>query len=267
MLEGHTRTTGERMLEGRNTGTDVALLHAHQALAAAKDDMPEAPAPPAANMAVPAAPPPPPSDTQALLPANAAWVAGGLAPPASAGVGIAMGIKEGPPAASTPSPATLTPSPAAPGAGPGAALAALGGTGAVKKDKAAARPVKKGKKGAGEGEEPGGEALLGGEDVDPHRVDPLYALSVHAVSASAKEKAAKDALRTGSQEGAPDKPKDGASGKQEVLLCFSFVSFSLAHVHLAVASLLLAPSPPCALSSLCRVRASLSGSGACVRWR
>ena len=220
------------MLEGRNTGTDVALLHAHQALAAAKDDMPEAPAPPAANMAVPAAPPPPPSDTQALLPANAAWVAGGLAPPASAGVGIAMGIKEGPPAASTPSPATLTPSPAAPGAGPGAALAALGGTGAVKKDKAAARPVKKGKKGAGEGEEPGGEALLGGEDVDPHRVDPLYALSVHAVSASAKEKAAKDALRTGSQEGAPDKPKDGASGKQEVLLSCRRLS------------------PPCALSSL-----------------
>jgi hypothetical protein len=87
--------------------------------------------------------------------------------------------------------------------------AALGG---VKKDKAP-RLTKKGKKGGGEAEEQAAEALMGGEDVDP-----LYALSVHAVSASAKEKAAKDALKTGEGSAAgkdKDRPRDAPPGKDK----------------------------------------------------
>ena len=85
-----------------------------------------------------------------------------------------------------------------------------GALGGVKKDKAS-RLIKKGKKGGGEAEEQAAEPLLGGEDVDP-----LYALSVHAVSASAKEKAAKDALKTGEGSAAgKDRARDAPPGKDK----------------------------------------------------
>ncbi len=164
-------------------------------LAGGKDHVSE-PAALAGSMSVPSAPPPPPSDMQALLPAAAAWAVGGLAAGVGAGAASGMGVKEVPTMGVKEVPTGLI----------GAAL------GGVKKDKAP-RLVKKGRKGGGQPEEQAAEQLLGGEDVDP-----LYALSVHAVSASAKEKAAKDALKTGEGSAAgkdKDRSRDGVPGKDK----------------------------------------------------